>query len=59
MASIIKDVALAAQGKQKIQWAKGHMQVLRGIAETFAAEKPLKGLKVTDRKSTRLNSSHT
>ena len=46
MASMIKDAALAAQGKQKIQWAKEHMQVLSGIAETFAKDKPFQGLKV-------------
>jgi len=46
MASIIKDISLAAQGKQKIEWAKGHMPVLVGIAEGFAKDKPFLGLKV-------------
>ena len=46
MASIIKNAALAEQGKQKIEWAKRHMQVLRGIAETFAKDQPFQGLKV-------------
>ena len=46
MASIIKDASLAEQGRQKIEWARRHMQVLSGIAETFAAERPFEGLKV-------------
>ena len=46
MASIIKDISLAEQGKQKIEWAKRHMQVLSGIAKTFAKEQPFRGLKV-------------
>ncbi len=32
MGSIIKDPSLAARGRQKIEWAKRHMQVLNGIA---------------------------
>ncbi len=46
MASIIKDAGLAAQGKQKIEWARNHMTVLNGIAKTFATEKPFQGLTV-------------
>lgn len=46
MPSIIKDASLAPQGAQKIEWAKRHMTVLRGIAETFSKEKPFQGLKV-------------
>lgn len=46
MASIIKDAALAQQGKQKIAWAKRHMHVLGGIAETFTKEQTFRGLKI-------------
>ena len=46
MASIIKDASLAEQGRQKINWAKEHMQVLRSISESFAKEQPFAGLQV-------------
>lgn len=46
MASIIKDAALAPQGRQKIEWARKHMAVLDGIAGDMRFDKPLKGLKV-------------
>ena len=46
MTSIIKDAALSAQGKQKIEWARRHMRVLHGIAETFEREKPFQGLRI-------------
>lgn len=46
MASIIKDVSLAPQGAQKIEWARRHMTVLNGIAEDFRRGQPFRGLKV-------------
>lgn len=42
----IKDINLAADGKRRIEWAEREMQVLRLIREKFAAEKPLKGLRL-------------
>lgn len=39
----VKDIGLAAQGKQRIEWAERDMPVLRLIRERFAAEKPLQG----------------
>jgi adenosylhomocysteinase len=39
----VKDIALAPQGKQRIEWAERDMPVLRLIRERFAAEKPLLG----------------
>ncbi len=42
----VKDLSLAEQGRLRIEWAERHMPVLRGIREEFAAEKPLKGLKI-------------
>ena len=39
----INDVKLAAQGKQRIDWAKQSMPVLERIKARFSKEKPLKG----------------
>lgn len=40
----VKDLALAKEGKLKIEWAGQNMPVLSTIKERFAKEKPLKGL---------------
>lgn len=42
----IRDISLASVGEPKIQWAAGHMPVLRSIAEDFEKTKPLQGLRV-------------
>ncbi|HSS19355.1 MAG TPA: adenosylhomocysteinase [Pyrinomonadaceae bacterium] len=42
----IKDIGLAPQGKQRIEWAEREMPVLRLIRERFNEEKPLKGVKL-------------
>ncbi|MEZ5346114.1 MAG: adenosylhomocysteinase [Pyrinomonadaceae bacterium] len=42
----IKDIALAEQGKKRIEWADRDMPVLRLIRERFEAEKPLDGIKI-------------
>ena len=42
----VKDVNLARQGKQRIDWAEREMPVLRLIRERFAVEKPLSGIKL-------------
>ena len=42
----IKDINLAPQGKQRIEWAERDMPVLRLIRERFGAEKPLAGLRL-------------
>jgi adenosylhomocysteinase len=39
----VKDRALAAQGRLRIEWADRQMPVLRSIRERFAREKPLRG----------------
>jgi adenosylhomocysteinase len=44
--SDIKNIKLAAQGKQKIEWADRSMPVLELIRERFAKEKPLKGVNI-------------
>ncbi len=40
----VADLALAGEGKMKIEWSEQQMPVLRSIKERFAKEKPLKGL---------------
>jgi adenosylhomocysteinase len=42
----IKDINLAPQGKQRIEWADREMPVLRFIRERFETEKPLSGVKL-------------
>ncbi len=42
----IKDIDLAAQGKQRIEWADREMPVLRLIRERFREEKPLDGITI-------------
>jgi adenosylhomocysteinase len=42
----VKDTGLAANGKQRIEWAEREMPVLRLIRERFADEKPLAGTKL-------------
>ncbi|GAC1474246.1 MAG: adenosylhomocysteinase [Candidatus Dormibacteraceae bacterium] len=44
--SDVKDLNLAAQGQDLIDWAEREMPVLRLIRARFAKEQPLKGLKV-------------
>ena len=45
--SDIKDINLAEQGKNNIEWAMKDMPVLRKIRERFLHEKPFKGLKLS------------
>ena len=42
----IKDIDLAPQGKQRIEWADREMPVLRLIRERFEKEKPLVGVRL-------------
>src|SRR5712692_11848934 len=42
----IKDISLAPQGKRRIDWAEREMPVLRLIRERFAAEQPLRGVRL-------------
>ncbi|AGA25948.1 adenosylhomocysteinase [Singulisphaera acidiphila] len=43
----VKDLALAALGLERINWAERDMPVLRAIRERFDAEKPLAGMKMS------------
>ncbi len=42
----VKDLSLADQGKLRVEWARQDMPVLRGIAQRFAQEKPLQGIRL-------------
>ena len=46
MDSVIRDINLAPQGIQTIDWVEKHMPVLSGIAKQFREEQPFAGLKV-------------
>jgi adenosylhomocysteinase len=43
---VVKDIGLAKQGAERIEWARRHMPVLGLIKEEFAKKKPLKGVNV-------------
>src|SRR5438552_6558833 len=42
----VKDISLAARGKDRIEWAAKDMPVLRLIQERFAKDMPLKGIRM-------------
>jgi adenosylhomocysteinase len=42
----VKDIALAEEGKRKIQWANQHMPVLQLIRKQFIKDQPLKGIRM-------------
>src|SRR5437868_9095689 len=42
----VKDLALAAEGKRRIEWADRQMPVLAAIRERFEKEQPLAGYRV-------------
>jgi adenosylhomocysteinase len=42
----VKDIAQAPEGKRRIEWAEREMPVLRLIRERFAAEQPLRGVRL-------------
>nr|7ZD8_A Chain A, Adenosylhomocysteinase [Synechocystis sp. PCC 6803]7ZD8_C Chain C, Adenosylhomocysteinase [Synechocystis sp. PCC 6803] len=42
----IKDISLAPQGRQEIEWAAREMPVLKQIRERFAQEKPFAGIRL-------------
>ena len=44
--SIVKDMALAASGRQKIDWVRGFMPALGGIEARFQREQPFRGLRI-------------
>jgi adenosylhomocysteinase len=42
----VKDLALATEGNNRIEWAAREMPVIRLIRERFGRERPLKGLRI-------------
>jgi adenosylhomocysteinase len=42
----VRDIRLAAAGRNRIEWAKKDMPVLRSIGARFAKEKPLRGVRI-------------
>ena len=43
----VKDISLAARGKDRIEWAAKEMPVLRLIRERFRKDQPLKGIRMS------------
>jgi len=43
----VADLGLAAQGRQRIEWASRDMPVLASIRERFQADRPLEGVRVS------------
>jgi adenosylhomocysteinase len=43
----VKDISLAGTGRQRIEWAYREMPVVKQIRERFAAERPLKGIRIS------------
>ena len=42
----VRDISLAKQGENNIEWARQHMKALMKIKERFSKEKPLKGIRI-------------
>lgn len=42
----IKDIGLAAQGRQKIEWVKHYMPVLTSLEKEYADKKPFEGVRM-------------
>jgi adenosylhomocysteinase len=42
----VKDLSLAAAGQLRIDWAELSMPVLRQVRERFAAQRPLRGIRI-------------
>lgn len=47
MESMIRGIDLAESGRQKIEWVKKNMPLLRGLEEDFVKTKPFKGVRVS------------
>jgi adenosylhomocysteinase len=45
--SSVRDLALADEGRLRIEWAFGEMPVLASLQQRFAAERPLAGVRVS------------
>jgi adenosylhomocysteinase len=47
MKSVIRDIGLAESGRQKIEWVRKNMPLLRELEERFTKEQPFKGVRLT------------
>ncbi|GAE90154.1 adenosylhomocysteinase [Acetivibrio straminisolvens] len=47
MKSVIRDISLAKSGKQKINWVRKNMPLLRSLEEEFSKTKPFDGIRIT------------
>lgn len=47
MKSVIRDIGLAESGKQKIEWVRRNMPLMRGLEEEFLKTKPFSGERIT------------
>lgn len=47
MKSVIRDISLAESGRQKIEWVRKNMPLLRSLEEEFSRTKPFQGINVT------------
>lgn len=45
--SSIRDITLAEQGRQKIEWVKKYMPILSSLEEQFIETKPFEGVKIS------------
>ncbi len=43
----IRDIRLAASGRQKIEWVKAHMPLLSGLEEEFRRTRPFEGMRIS------------
>jgi adenosylhomocysteinase len=43
----IRDIALAPSGRQKIEWVRNNMPLLRGLEAEYSASKPFLGMRVS------------
>lgn len=43
----IRDVRLAPSGRQKIEWVRNNMPLLRGLEDEFGKDQPFKGVKIS------------
>ena len=43
----VKDLSLAARGRERVEWAEREMPVLRLIRERFERERPLEGVRLS------------
>ncbi|HEY5586197.1 MAG TPA: adenosylhomocysteinase [Ruminiclostridium sp.] len=46
MKSVIRDISLADQGRQKIEWVRKNMPILRSLEDDFRKTTPFKGVRV-------------